>query len=567
MPAAAALPIVSPKARHDAVSSVASVGNDFLSAADGSVGRWSYDGEWVGSFDTGQEYGVVDMHASGEVIACACSDGCLRLLSVATGKEEKRVVASASGAAITSVRWAFDGSALATAGEDGAVKVWSRSGMLRTTLAGLSRCAYAVRWGADSNTLLYAAGADLSVASLHSESSGATPKPHTWKAHDGVVLACDWSGVSGRIVSGGEDGRYKVWDGGGRLLYASAPADQPITAVAWSPRGTEFAVGSFRSLRLCAAGGWTCARGEGVTSGSSTVTGVAWAGEGTALAAGLGDGRVVFATPLCRSDTAGGVSVLHTGPARLVIRDCAPAPLPGGGALPPPDSFTVDFRDRVVDFSVGSGHVLACTPSQVHILSRGGGWGRSVPVDLPLPPALLLPASKSFLVVDGGGGAHVYGYDGRSTGSFKLPAFRPDLTPVSMASLSPDVLVYVERGAEDRGEEEGDTRAHTPPTSESSSRASSPPRPPPPPLLHSSSDGGRAVWSGARECPLHPPLPHRERWPVAGLPRRARGAHPRAHGCKQRAVHPSPAAQCPHWAGAPPPALLLLGGQSARPRL
>ncbi len=61
--------------------------------------------------------------------------GSFRILSK-TGREEKKVEAS-SVAAILSLRWNYDGTAIATAGEDGAVKVWSRSGMLRSTMATL----------------------------------------------------------------------------------------------------------------------------------------------------------------------------------------------------------------------------------------------------------------------------------------------------------------------------------------------------------------------------------------------------------------------------------------------
>jgi intraflagellar transport protein 80 len=61
------------------------------------------------------------------------SPGSFRIVSK-TGREEKKVEASAI-AALIALRWNLDGSALATAGEDGAVKVWSRSGMLRSTLA------------------------------------------------------------------------------------------------------------------------------------------------------------------------------------------------------------------------------------------------------------------------------------------------------------------------------------------------------------------------------------------------------------------------------------------------
>lgn len=203
---------------------------------DGDVGMWNGDGEWQGVlFSTRGEYGIIDLAVSPvapELVAAACSDGALRLFSAAGGREEKRVAASAAGAAIISVRWSPDGSALVTGGEDGCVKVWSRAGALRTTLATCAGPVYAVRWGSDANTILWASGRDLLIASLTADAGGTgrtgkggaaatatsgSAGAISWKAHDGVVLAADWCPTTGRIVSGGEDGRYKVWDSLGRL--------------------------------------------------------------------------------------------------------------------------------------------------------------------------------------------------------------------------------------------------------------------------------------------------------------------------------------------------------------
>ena len=72
-----------------------------------------------------------------------------------------------------------------------------------------------------------------------------------WKAHEGVVLKVDWNANNNLIVSGGEDTRYKVWDGFGRLVFSSPAHYHPITSLAWAPDGLAFAVGAFNTLRLC----------------------------------------------------------------------------------------------------------------------------------------------------------------------------------------------------------------------------------------------------------------------------------------------------------------------------
>ena len=50
-----------------------------------------------------------------------------------TGRVEKSV--DAHRGAVLCARWSHSGTDLLTAGEDGVVKIWSRSGMLRSTLA------------------------------------------------------------------------------------------------------------------------------------------------------------------------------------------------------------------------------------------------------------------------------------------------------------------------------------------------------------------------------------------------------------------------------------------------
>ena len=84
-----------------------------------------------------------------------------------------------------------------TGGEDGGVKIWSRSGMLRSTLAQNGAPVYALSWSPDSQTVLYASGSILTIKALAPNS-----KPLQWKAHDALVLCVDWSATNGKIISG-----------------------------------------------------------------------------------------------------------------------------------------------------------------------------------------------------------------------------------------------------------------------------------------------------------------------------------------------------------------------------
>lgn len=133
--------------------------------------------------------------------------GTFRLINK-SGRQDNKV--DASTAAVISLRWNYEGSALATAGEDGSVKVWSRNGMLRSVLATTTKPVYAVCWGPDSDQVLYSAGGEIVQQSVQVDR-----KQLKWKAHDGVVMAMDWNPVNNLIVSGGEDCLY-VKGGGGK---------------------------------------------------------------------------------------------------------------------------------------------------------------------------------------------------------------------------------------------------------------------------------------------------------------------------------------------------------------
>lgn len=85
------------------------------------------------------------------------------------------------------------------------VKIWSRSGMLRSTLVKTNFPVYCVVWSSNNDQCLYTNGKNLVIKSLQPGN-----KPFQWKAHDAPILKVDWSVISGLIISCGEDKKYKV---------------------------------------------------------------------------------------------------------------------------------------------------------------------------------------------------------------------------------------------------------------------------------------------------------------------------------------------------------------------
>jgi intraflagellar transport protein 80 len=280
----------------DFVTACGWVGNDLYTCCDDKVvHKLTAEGDLGGDVVTLESF-PTDMHwfpsankkQQSDEFAAACSDGTYMLVR-RNGRIEKKIEAH-KGAAVIAIRWNHEGTAIATAGEDGVVKIWSRSGMLRSTLAQTDSSVYSLAWSPDSNSLCFSSGKEVIVKPLQPQA-----KQLMWKAHDGTVLKVDWNAVNSLIITGGEDRKYKVWDSFGRPLFSSKPLEFAVTAVAWSPNGELFGVGLYNSIRLCDRTGWTYSR-EMTETGS--ITSIAWTSDCTQLA-GAGANGVCVCVCVC----------------------------------------------------------------------------------------------------------------------------------------------------------------------------------------------------------------------------------------------------------------------------
>ncbi|XP_012693880.1 intraflagellar transport protein 80 homolog [Clupea harengus] len=355
--------------------------------------------------------------ALAEIFVLTSTDGKFHLVSK-TGRIEKSV--EAHRGAVLAGRWNYDGTALITAGEDGQIKIWSKSGMLRSTLAQQGSPVYSVAWAPDCDRILYTSGKQLIVKPLQPSS-----KVQQWKAHDGIILKVDWNSVNDLILSGAEDCRYKVWDCYGRLLYVSSPHDYPITSVAWAPDGEVFAVGSFNTLRLCDKTGWSYAL-EKPNTGS--VFGVAWSADGTQLAGACGNGHVIFAHVVEQRWEWKSFQITLTKRRAMQVRNVL------NDAVD-----MLEFRDRVVKASLANGHLVVTTSLQCYVYSTKN-WNTPLIFDLKEGTvSLIVQTERHFLLVDGGG-IYVYSYEGRLVSSPKFQGMRTDILNAQSVSISNDTI-------------------------------------------------------------------------------------------------------------------------------
>ncbi|VBB31889.1 unnamed protein product, partial [Acanthocheilonema viteae] len=249
------------------------------------------------------------------------------------GRIEK--VIEAHEGAILAGRWSHDGSTFATCGEDGAVKMWSRSGMLRSILLENSCPVYEICWNGDDSSIAFCCGENCFTKVLKSQISLIK-----WKAHDGIVLCIDWNANTNLLISGGEDCKYKVWDEYGRPMYCSSSQDYPITSIAWNIDGDLFAVGSFNLLRLCDKAGWSHSL-EKLSTGS--IYNINWSPDSTQLAGACSDGNVLHAYLVEKRITWRNIEAVQTKRQLIDIRD----------VLSDVACEKLEVRDRITKLSLG----------------------------------------------------------------------------------------------------------------------------------------------------------------------------------------------------------------------
>jgi len=358
-----------------------------------------------------------------ELFVVGCTDGSFKLITK-QGRLEKSVAAHQG--AITAVRWSMDGTSLATCGEDKVVKSWSRNGMFRANLAEAEGTIYALAWSPESDQLLFTNGKHLVIRPLQPSS-----KQTMWKAHDAPVLSVDWNAVTGLIVSGGEDCKYRIWDGYGRQLYCSAAVEFSITSVAWAPNGRYFAVGSFNMLRLCDKTGWSYSRDQ---PSCGSLFDLSWTADSTQVAAASGSGAVLFGQLVHRELSCGAWEVRQEEGASLAVINVL-------------DDSREDlqFKDRVTEMSLSSHHLIVITASQCCIYSTSN-WNTPHISEQKGNVSLMLQSTTHFAIIDTINGLQILNYDGRVLSQPRFQGMRSEALSVSNVSYSQDMLAIVDQG-------------------------------------------------------------------------------------------------------------------------
>ena len=173
----------------------------------------------------------------GDRLASASNDGTVRLWDPATGQPTHTLEGHTDR--VNGVAFSPDGHQLASASDDRTVRLWDpATGQPTHTLKGHTGGVNGVAFSRDGSQL--ASASDDGTVRLWDPATG--QPTHTLKGHTSWVRGVAFSPDGDRLASASEDGTVRLWDVRAAAAISQLKLGAPLRALAWGPRGVTLAV-------------------------------------------------------------------------------------------------------------------------------------------------------------------------------------------------------------------------------------------------------------------------------------------------------------------------------------
>eukprot|EP00792_Barthelona_sp_PAP020_P005994 TRINITY_DN2873_c0_g6_i1.p1 TRINITY_DN2873_c0_g6~~TRINITY_DN2873_c0_g6_i1.p1 ORF type:complete len:752 (-),score=186.52 TRINITY_DN2873_c0_g6_i1:76-2112(-) len=178
-------------------------------------------------------------------VVCGCSDGSIHFFSldVETDAQKVRVVKKTHRGAVLSVRWSEEGTAVCSVGEDGVVKIWSKNGDPRSTIAKFSKPIYDVYWSQKDQFIFFIVD---NLACLYPIQP--SKRKFEWEIPGERAICYNLSPLG--VLALAEGDKLHLFDTEGKQLH-SRTVDEPILNLFWGSKGETLLLSSFNSITIC----------------------------------------------------------------------------------------------------------------------------------------------------------------------------------------------------------------------------------------------------------------------------------------------------------------------------
>jgi eukaryotic-like serine/threonine-protein kinase len=226
----------------------------------------------------------------GQMLASASDDGTIRLwrLDAQRMVDEAQVLQSFTGP-VFGVAWSPDGQTLASGSKDQVIRLWRAvDGRLIDTWPGHTASVFCVAWSPDGQTL--ASGSWDKTVRLWRVADGSPLTIYVGHTHSVNGLA--WSPSGRTLASASADTKVRLWRvSDGAMIAVLQGHQRSVYGVAWDPDGQLLASASAdKTVRLWRAAG--SALLATLQEHTNNVNSVAWSSNGQAFASGSADKTV-----------------------------------------------------------------------------------------------------------------------------------------------------------------------------------------------------------------------------------------------------------------------------------